>query len=177
MTYDLQRLGPLGFQDAAASLAVAQFGPVVRRLGRGKDGGRDMEARGVVVWSGTPETPGEAWDGYTVFQVKHRERPLGTKADAQWLWSQIRDELTEWANPDSNRLEVPKFIVFVSNVRLSPDPTGGGLAYLREKVEGFFADLNDRSLDDGPGRRERQDRRRRLQQVKKWGSSDASVGG
>ncbi len=168
MTYDLQRLGPLGLQDAAAALAVAQFGPVVRRLGRGKDGGRDMEARGVVVWSGTPEKPGEAWDGYTVFQVKHKERPLGTKADAQWLWDQIRNELTEWANPDSNRQEVPKHLAFVSNVRLSPDPVDGGLAYVEEKISGFFSELNDRSLDDGPGRHERRTRRQRVQPLKKW---------
>lgn len=168
VTYDLQRLGPLGFQDAAAALVVAQFGAVVRRLGRGKDGGRDMEARGVVVWSGTSEKPGEAWDGYSVFQVKHRERPVGTKADAQWLWDQIREELNEWANPDSNRIQVPKYLVFVSNVRLSPDPTSGGLAYVEERIAGFFAELNDRNLDVGPGRIERQTRRQRLQQLKKW---------
>lgn len=168
MPYDLDRMSALGFQDAVAALAVAQFGPIVRRLGRGKDGGRDMEANGVLVWSGADSGPGEAWDGYSVFQVKHHERPARTKADAVWLWGEIRKELMLWADPDSNRDQVPKHLVFVSNVRLSPEPDQGGLAYLEEKIKGFFTELADKGQDVGPVAGERRLRRQRLNALKKW---------
>lgn len=168
MPYELDRMSALGFQDAAAALAVAQFGPVVRRLGRGKDGGRDMEARGVLVWSGVDDQPGEAWDGYSVFQVKHHEQPARTKADARWLWGEIRKELLLWADPDSNRDQVPKHLIVVSNVRLSPEPDRGGLAYLEGKINDFFADLADTGKDVGPLARERSLQRQRLRALKRW---------
>ncbi|RNL77586.1 NACHT domain-containing protein [Nocardioides marmorisolisilvae] len=168
MPYDLDRMSALGFQDAAAALAVAQFGPIVRRLGRGKDGGRDMEANGVLVWSGTDGSPGEAWDGYSVFQVKHHERPSRSKADAQWLWAEIRKELMAWADPDSNRAQVPKHLVFVTNVRLSPEPGAGGLEYVGTRIEEFFADLADTSQDVDPVASERRARRQRLSALKRW---------
>lgn len=168
MPYELDRMSPLGFQDAAAALAVAQFGPIVRRLGRGKDGGRDMEARGVLIWSGSEQAGGEAWDGYTVFQVKHHERPAMTKADAQWLWDEIRKELNIWADADSNRDQVPAHLVFVSNVRLSPEPERGGLAYVEAKIVEYLADLRDKSQDVGELGHARRLRRQRLQPLKKW---------
>lgn len=168
MLYELDRMSALGFQDAAAALAVAHFGPVVRRLGRGKDGGRDMEANGVLVWSGSDDTPGEVWDGYSVFQVKHHERPSGTKADAQWFWDEIRKELNAWADPDSNRNQVPRHLVFLTNVRLSPEPGRGGLAHVEGKIAEYFADLADTSQDVGELRQQRRLRRQRLQPLKKW---------
>lgn len=168
MPYDLDRMSALGFQDAAASLAVAQFGAAVRRLGRGKDGGRDMEANGVLVWSGADGQPGEAWDGYSVFQVKHHERPARTKADARWFWGEIRKELVAWADPDSNRDQVPNYLVFVSNVRLSPEPDAGGLTYVEDKIRDFFADLADAGQDVEPLGAERRARRQRMGALRKW---------
>jgi hypothetical protein len=44
--YDLQQLGPTGFEDVAAALAVATFGAGVQVMGGGRDGGRDMYYRG-----------------------------------------------------------------------------------------------------------------------------------
>ncbi|WP_327640036.1 hypothetical protein OHB24_17160 [Kribbella sp. NBC_00482] len=168
MPYELDRMSALGFQDAAAALAVAEFGPIVRRLGRGKDGGRDMEANGVLVWSGTDGQPGEVWEGYSVFQVKHHEQPARNKADARWLWGEIHKELKAWADSDSNRKQVPKHLVIVSNVRLSPEPDRGGLDYVEEKIKQFFTELADTSQDVGPIARERQLRRQRLRALKKW---------
>lgn len=168
LLYDLERLGALGFQDAAAALTIAQFGPVVRRLGRGKDGGRDMEARGTVIWSRSEQQRGEVWDGFTVFQVKHLERPMGTKADARSLWDAIRDELNAWADPDSNRREVPNYLVFVTNVRLSPEPEHGGLDYIENNIVNHLADIRDRSQDAGPSGGERRLRRERLLPLEEW---------
>lgn len=42
MAYDFEDLGGFGFQDLAASLAVAVFGPNIQVMGTGWDGGRDM---------------------------------------------------------------------------------------------------------------------------------------
>jgi hypothetical protein len=43
---ELERMGPTGFQDLAACLAVAHFGPGVQFMGAGRDGGRDLYYRG-----------------------------------------------------------------------------------------------------------------------------------
>lgn len=138
-TYNLQRLGPLGFQDAVAALAVASSdlsgAPGAWQRRRPRRGG----PRGAgLVWGSRAARRGVGWIHGLPDQTSWR--PVGTKADAQWLWRQIRDELAEWAKPDSNRHEVPTFLVFVSNVPLSPDPTGEGLAFL-QTVGGFFAEL------------------------------------
>lgn len=169
MQYDLERMSALGFQDAVAALAVAQFGPVVRRLGRGKDGGRDMEAHGVVVWSRSSEQREEVWDGHTVFQVKHRERPARSAADARWLWTEIQKELAAWSDPDSDRDKVPQSLVFLSNVRLSPAPRSGGLAFVENRIQTFLKGISDPDADDGGlGGREVRLRRQRLQPLKNW---------
>jgi hypothetical protein len=83
VSYDLEGLGGSGFQDLAASLAVAVFGPAVEVMGAGRDGGRDMYIDGPLIWdeqtigvrdendgSGEAERQGqsETWSGYTVFQ-------------------------------------------------------------------------------------------------------------
>jgi hypothetical protein len=68
---DLEQLGPTGFQDLAASLAVASFGPAVQVMGAGRDGGRDLYHRSSLIWKPFADQPGEVWDGYTVLQVKH----------------------------------------------------------------------------------------------------------
>jgi hypothetical protein len=49
--YDLQQLGPTGFEDVAAALAVATFGAGVQVMGGGRDGGPDMDYRGSLVWA------------------------------------------------------------------------------------------------------------------------------
>ena len=90
MKYDLQQLGPTGFQDVAAALAVATFGAGVQVMGAGRDGGRDMYYKGPLVWAKTDDQLGEVWDGYTVFQAKHKAE-LESRPDdnATWLWGQL----------------------------------------------------------------------------------------
>lgn len=72
MTYDLEHLGYSGFQDLAASLAVAVFGPDVEVMGAGRDGGRDMYLDGPLTWT-EDQAESETWTGYTVFQVKSKD--------------------------------------------------------------------------------------------------------
>jgi hypothetical protein len=43
-------------------------------MGAGRDGGRDLHFRGPLIWQKSEEQAGEVWDGYTVFQVKHKRQ-------------------------------------------------------------------------------------------------------
>ena len=169
MTFDLEQLGSTGFQDLASALAIATFGPGVTAMGRGRDGGRDMYCRGPIRWS---NGDGEAadWSGYTVFQVKHKER-LDTHpaADASWLWTQIRKDLSDWADPRGDRVEVPDNFVIVTNVRLTPVPDVGGhdsvLASISNFVESFADTTRDVSRD---AQVDREERLRRLRSIQNW---------
>ena len=121
MKYDLERLGPFGFQDLCAALALRVFGANVRPMGLGRDGGGDMLTTDPVRWS-----EDTVWSGSTVFQVKHRAALRGP-SDATTLARSILTELGAWASPDSGRGKVPEQLVFVSNVFLSAVPGSGGL--------------------------------------------------
>lgn len=171
LKYDLERLGPHGFQDVAAAIAINRFGPQVHRLGAGRDGGRDMECKGVIVWAATDDQPGEMWDGHTVFQVKHRSRLENPPKDLAWLWKQVKKELDLWADPDSGRASVPNYLVFVTNVPLTPVPESGGLATLYRNIEDYLAGVDDDTYDDGSNpstTRERKVRASRLGRLKSW---------
>lgn len=168
--YNLEQLGPTGFQDLAASLAVAVFGPNVQVLGAGRDGGRDMTHTGRVVWSVVEDQPGEVWDGYTVFQVKHK-RELATRPEdnATWLRAEIGKELDRWADPTGDRDPVPDYMVIVSNVPLSPFPGSGGYDALRADIEQFISRFEDSSRDpDAAARDLRLEKLDRLRKIRTW---------
>jgi len=128
LKYDLQRLGGIGFQDVLSALAIKVLGAHVRPMGRGKDGGRDMLVNnGVIVWAANDHyNRVETWDGTTVFQAKHKETLEGPQKDASTLWGNIKAELNAWASPDSNRGAVPHYLVFATNIPLTPVHEGGG---------------------------------------------------
>jgi len=173
--YDLQRLGAIGFQDCAAALAIKVLGAHVRPMGRGRDGGRDMIANGVVLWSANDRYAAESWDGTTIFQVKHKAT-LGEPAkDAAWVWYEIRAELDKWSNPDTKRQQVPRYFVFVTNVPLTPTRGSGGFDTVTARVQGYIDNLNDSSAEDHldgaakeRARREREARRDRMRKLRKW---------
>ncbi len=169
MKYDLERLGPFGFQDLCAALALRVFGATVRPMGLGRDGGRDMLTTDPVRWS-----EDTVWSGTTVFQVKHRA-PLRGPSDATILARSILTELAAWASPDSERGDVPEQLVFVSNVFLSAVPGSGGLAAVTKKIEGWLQALGDASAEDHldgkdkvAARREREARRDRMARLREW---------
>lgn len=170
MSYNLEQLGPTGFQDLAASLALAVFGPNVQAMGAGRDGGRDMVHHGQISWSGSEEEQANVWDGYTVFQVKHK-RELSSRAadDAAWLRSEIAEELELWADPDGDRNPMPDYMVIVSNVSLSPYPEQGGYDRLRADIERFIARYEDSSRDANASARDRRlAKRDRLRKIRAW---------
>jgi hypothetical protein len=168
--YDLQQLGPTGFQDVAAALAVATFRAGVQVMDAGRDGGRDMYYKGPLVWAKTDEQVGEVWDGHTVFQAKHKAE-LASRPDdnATWLWGQLCDELNDWADPNKGRDPVPDYLVVVTNVPLTPVPESGGHDLLNKSIEAYLAKLSDDSRDiSEAAKRERQAKYARISRIKKW---------
>lgn len=145
MKYDLQRLGGAGFQDVVSALAIKVLGAHVRPMGRGRDGGRDMLINnGVVVWTANDlYRELKQWDGTTVFQVKHKETLEGPQKDAGTLWQNVKDELDKWASPDSQRGAVPHYLVFATNIPLTPVHKGGGFDTINANIQNFLDDLKN----------------------------------
>lgn len=170
MQHDLERVGPQGFQDLAAALAIAEFGAHVQALGPGRDGGRDMYTNSTIIRSGSNGQPGQVWQGYTVFQVKHKARlEADQQRNAAWLWSEIRSELTRWADPQSGRNPVPNYLFFITNVPLTPTPGTGGEALINRNIENFLHSFDDDSRDVGEGaRRRRLTQQARMGRIRAW---------
>jgi hypothetical protein len=171
LAYNLEQLGPTGFQDLGAALAAATFGAGVQVMGSGRDGGRDLYFRGPLLWAKTPERAGEVWDGYTVFQIKHKERLAARPEDnASWLWGQVRAELEKWADPAAGRDPVPDYLLFITNVPLSPFPVSGGHDQLNNAITAYIDDLRDdsRDVDDGAVRKAKLVRLSRIRAWRFW---------
>jgi len=164
MQHDLDRLGTRSFQDLAAALVVKEFGSKVQVLGTGRDGGRDLYFEGALNWP-TESDPDETLTGYTVFQIKKKERTAEKPQDnAMWFWKAVRDELDDWADPAKKRNPLPDNLIFVTNVPLSPDPDSGGLATIQKNIRDYVARLEDKSRDVGDGA-ERKAKLARIQKI------------
>jgi hypothetical protein len=188
--YDLEHLGTSGFQDLAASLAVAVFGAAVQVMGAGRDGGRDMYLEGDHTWTdpwqAVPQGGDDAasphpvdgsapqtWTEYTVFQAKQKAVLAARPQDnAAWLWSEVREELELWVKPAAGRSRTPRQLVFVTNVALTPTPEVGGHDTLRRKIREYEAALSDPSRDinqqAGTARRRRLQRFRSIEKIVFW---------
>lgn len=118
--YDLNRMGPGEFEDMAVALFMDAHGltdPLV--FGRGKDGGRELTTRADLT------IDGRVWSGYTVVQVKHRQRPRDPQDNLVWIRNEIRKEITLWTKPKSPRSPKPDNLIVISNVVLSAAQGGG----------------------------------------------------
>ncbi|MFD6271421.1 hypothetical protein [Nocardia asteroides] len=132
MDYDLARMGPREFEHLSQALAKKVLGPGVSVFGDGRDGGREATFDGPV---GYP-FDGARWQGYGIVQAKHRQRPHDSTADADWLKRQIAAELDGWLDATAARGRLPDYLLFTTNVVLSPVPGTGGIA----KVEEYLAE-------------------------------------
>lgn len=121
VTYSFDFLGWKEFEHLVQALASKVIGPRVSSFGAGADGGREA------IWDGEAASLGALpdWNGYGVVQAKYSEFPEKPAANLEWLKKAILKELRDWAKEGSNRSTKPQFILFASNVRLSPAPGGG----------------------------------------------------
>ncbi|WP_218018210.1 NACHT domain-containing protein, partial [Nocardia shimofusensis] len=112
----------------------------------------------------------ETWDGYTVFQAKHKDRLEAKPADnAAWLWTQVRKELDAWGNPGSDRDPVPNYLVIVTNVPLTPTPGSGGFDTVNASIQTYLDLLADGTRDaNDRATAARKRRQRRMSRLRAW---------
>lgn len=166
---DLSQFDPHGFQDLAAALAIAEYGATVRSMGSGTDGGRDLIHEGTLdVRTGGVGDAANA-PGFTVFQVKHKERPGSHQSNASWLWDEIRKELTAWAG-SAKRETTPDHLIFVTNIALTPAPDAGGFDEVRRSIASYIrrANLESKEGIDEEERAINIERARRLNSIKSF---------
>lgn len=157
MDYALTGLGHRNFEHLTQALALKVLTPALSVFGDGPDGGREA------TWNGEATSLSSArdWDGYGVVQAKFKVHDSDPATNLTWLKDAITSELGDWAKADTLRLRKPDFLLFVSNVRLSPDPRAGKDAardHMRSKIETLKLPIKDfriwdfddlRSLLDG----------------------------
>jgi hypothetical protein len=164
MDYDIDSLGSRNFEHLTQSLAVKVIGPRVGVFGDGPDGGREA------MWTGDAVSLGAAanWNGYGVLQAKFMTDTKGVGANLTWLKATLKEELAEWARPESRRTVKPDFILFATNVKLSSVPGSGKDAiktYVDEEIKRLNLPIRDfrvwnyhdllTQLDDASGIRKR----------------------
>lgn len=138
--YDLTTLGARAFEQLTVALAHAELGPGLNTFGDGRDGGREATFEGSIHWSKTAvaEMDPATWTGRTIFQAKYQVKPKPTPIDnAAWLQAQIGDEIGKWVESKRkrNRAEYPDYLVFVTNIDLSPVAKTGGIDLLHEYIK------------------------------------------
>ncbi|MHA6757298.1 NACHT domain-containing protein [Streptacidiphilus sp. PAMC 29251] len=131
MDYALSGLTTGSFEQLTGALAKCVLGPGVAVFGDGKDGGREATFDGPVSFP----FPDRQWDGYGVIQAKFRRRSAGDIPDAEWMERKVRAELKAWLDPASKRGRLPEYLLFTTNVVLSPVPDVGGIARVEAVIE------------------------------------------
>lgn len=155
--FPLEELSHRAFEQLTVALSLRVLGPGVQAFGSGPDGGREATFRGRVDWSKTDLDDRGAWDGYTVIQAKQAEHPShDPSVNLRWLKRQIDDELDSWMTDSSKRNPFPRYLIFVTNVRLSSVPKSGIDAinnHIRDRLDAAWANdsrntLRRRGLED-----------------------------
>ncbi|WP_433458321.1 NACHT domain-containing protein [Micromonospora sp. CA-248212] len=140
--YDLNRLGSRAFEQMIVALGRLEIGPGVRVFGDGPDGGREATFDGTINWSATSagvSDQADAWTGYTVLQSKFQIKPKAEPRDnALWLQGEISREIASWvkAAKGRTRSRLPDYLIFVTNIDLSPVAKTGGIDTLHTFVSG-----------------------------------------
>lgn len=134
--FPLEELSPRAFEQLVVGLSLKVLGPGVESFGSGPDGGREATFRGRVDWSNTDLKDSGAWNGYTVVQAKQAEHPSQNPgANLKWLKNQVDAELDSWMAATSKRGDFPRYLIFVTNVRLSSVP-GSGIDAINSHIRG-----------------------------------------
>lgn len=147
MDYDLGRLGARSFEHLTQSLFLRFLGHSVGVFGDGPDGGREATFDGIATWDVGPSAKDATWDGYVVLQAKYLTHETTTSVSQNWLLTQLRRELADWANPQGRRMRkgrIPEYVIIATNVRLS-SVEGGGV----DTVEALLRDFKDPLRNQG----------------------------
>jgi hypothetical protein len=146
---DLTRLGSRAFEQLVVSLCRREVGPGMQVFGDGPDGGREATFDGTIQWSRTAvesTATDDTWSGYTVLQSKFMLKPdPAPRVNAVWLQGQIRDEIKEWtqAAESRSRDRLPDYLIFLTNVDLSPVAPVGGIHKVETLLAGLIAPESD----------------------------------
>lgn len=138
-THPYEQFSHSAFQQFASVLFAATFGPILEPMGPGSDGGRDLFTRDPLRWSGSEHSPAFEWQGYSVVQVKQKEKLEKPYQDANWLIGEIRKELDAWNGGAASRTPIPDQILFVTNVPLSAKPGSGGIDKVSQEIQTYLA--------------------------------------
>ena len=153
--YQLHRMGTREFEHLTRALAMAVLGPGVRPFGDGRDGGREAVFEGRASYP-DPVPAGGQWDGYCVIQAKFRQRPLEVGKDATWLQSEMQKEINEWKEKKKRRRQqgrLPEYLLFTTNVYLSPVPGSGGADTIKDFLDTELYALGLKGWDFWDGER------------------------
>ncbi|MEK0153883.1 hypothetical protein [Arthrobacter oryzae] len=149
MEYDLVRMGNKEFEDMTVALCSAAFGPGGQSYGTGRDGGREWTYQGTLPLPtiDVPQTDfdqrlGNNWSGYTVVQVKHKERLPGGAEDRDWLLNSIQKEVNAWLSDDKERKPKPQNFLVITNVRLSAVQEVGGIDKVADAMKKHAKAMN-----------------------------------
>lgn len=145
--YDLTRLGSRAFEQLIVSLGRLELSGAMQVFGDGPDGGREAALDGTIEWTGDSKlfkARATAWSGYTVIQAKFQTKPKPEPRDnALWLQNEISREIAGWVHAAKNRTRerLPDYLIFVTNIDLSPVARTGGIdvltRFVRNKLEDF----------------------------------------
>ncbi|MGW5049798.1 hypothetical protein [Actinokineospora sp. NPDC004072] len=147
MRYDLTRLGAQEFEEMSQALAIAVLGGAVSVFGSGPDGGREATFEGLMRYP-QPEPATGPWDGYGVLQAKFRRTAARTGPDTDWFLGEVRKELNSWIHPNTGRVKrgrLPQYLIFTTNVVLSPDPGRGGIDRVEKLIRHYVTGKNFRA--------------------------------
>src|SRR5664279_4339947 len=112
--YDFAGLSTRSFEKLVQALALKELGSNLMVYGDGPDGGREATFEG----RAKTAPKAEPWDGYIVLQAKFRQRLQNTKADADWVLTELKKELAVFADRKSGR-KLPDYYIFATNAVLT----------------------------------------------------------
>ena len=122
--YDLNALGPDGFEKMCQALAFVVLGPGTETP-KSPHHSWDAYFRGRLTSFPTTSNP---WDGYIVMQAIFKPAAISAQNASLWLRRRIEEELrrlrSRLVRNDADR---PDYIIIASNVSLSTSPGSGGI--------------------------------------------------
>jgi len=126
INHDLSQLNPETFENLVNTLALKTLGLGASGFGPGSDGGRD----GYFVGEAPYPSATDRWSGTWYIQSKFY-KPGGNKPENKWLIEQIKNEISLYESPDSDR-QWPDVWIVATNVDQSGKPETGSFDAIRE---------------------------------------------